>query len=278
MTPDDPRHGTRAGALAHWRSGETPCPPCARAALRASKAAKMRLDKGIRNRIPLGAAAWNILDTVGCTTVASRTGLTRNNLYRMQRGGPDTIVLRSARDKILTVERAFTPIGVHRRLRALAAIGYTMPQIAALVGCHPEPLTRIVRRGNPPQLVKKRIGEGICRAYIELHMKPLPASRIATRQRNRAAANRWATPLAWDRIDDPNEKPSGGVERWHSANDLDPVVVQRFFEGDWNIRSTKAERFAITNRWTGRGGTLGELERITGWKVDRYVTRQDGAA
>jgi hypothetical protein len=28
MTPDDPRHGTRAGCIAHRKDGERPCDPC----------------------------------------------------------------------------------------------------------------------------------------------------------------------------------------------------------------------------------------------------------
>ena len=31
MTPDDPRHGTRAGYDVHYRQGETACDPCRRA-------------------------------------------------------------------------------------------------------------------------------------------------------------------------------------------------------------------------------------------------------
>lgn len=37
MSPDDPRHGTRAGAVAHRKDGETPCDPC-----RKGEAAYMR--------------------------------------------------------------------------------------------------------------------------------------------------------------------------------------------------------------------------------------------
>jgi hypothetical protein len=37
MKPDDPRHGTRAGAVAHRKDGEKPCAPC-----RQGEAAYMR--------------------------------------------------------------------------------------------------------------------------------------------------------------------------------------------------------------------------------------------
>lgn len=37
MQADDPRHGTNAGAVQHWKDKESPCPPCAQAGYRARK-------------------------------------------------------------------------------------------------------------------------------------------------------------------------------------------------------------------------------------------------
>lgn len=214
MRADDPRHGTYAGALAHYRSGVPTCEPCATAARRHTKLAKIRLDRGIRNRIPLGQAAWTILTNVGCTIMARETGLCRNNLYRAQRAGADTLVLRSTRDAILTARQPFTPIGIQRRLRALAAIGYTMQDVADVAEVHREPLTRIVRRDRPPLVVKTTFALGIAAAYDQLHMIPLNRPRYSTRQRATAARRGWAPPIAWDEgaIDDPNAKPELGAD------------------------------------------------------------------
>ena len=163
MSPDDPRHGTYAGALAHRRDGSTACLPCFLAARRYVKAAKMRLEKGIRNRVPLGQRAHDVLTHVGCTTVAEATGLWRNNLYRAHRGGPEQIVLRTTRDAILRVSGP-TPTGIQRRVQALAALGYTLKVIAEASGTHAEGLARMSRKSPAPIRVQPRVMAGIVAA------------------------------------------------------------------------------------------------------------------
>lgn len=198
MKADDPRHGTYAGALAHHRLNFPMCGSCILAQRRHHKRAKMRLAHGVKNRIPLGDAAWKILTDSGCTRVAQMTGLNRNNLYRAQRGGPDIMVLRSTRDAILRVQPP-TAVGIQRRLQALTHIGYSMAEVAAIAGCHFEPLLRI-RRGSSPQVVKTHIAVGVVAAYDQLCMIP-KVGRHATVQRNRALRNEWRSPLAWESID-----------------------------------------------------------------------------
>ncbi len=41
MTLDDPRHGSAAGATAHYRAAQKPCQPCLDAAMRAKKVAQL---------------------------------------------------------------------------------------------------------------------------------------------------------------------------------------------------------------------------------------------
>ncbi len=92
-----------------------------------------------------------------------------------------------------------------------------------------------------------------------------------------AARHGWVPPLAWDDPDDPDETPNVGRDVL-DHDEYDPVVVERFLTGEWDIHATRAERVEITARWMAWGRSLNDLERATGWKAERYVTRQDGAA
>lgn len=56
---------------------------------------------------------------------------------------------------------------------------------------------------------------------------------------------------------------------------LDESVVERILAGDWRLHATKAERIAVTAVWLGVGNSQNALHRRTGWKVDRYVQRDD---
>lgn len=53
MSPDDPRHGTYAGAVAHWmQDGDRPCEDCARAEWRYRKQRKMDALRGNPRSVP----------------------------------------------------------------------------------------------------------------------------------------------------------------------------------------------------------------------------------
>lgn len=57
----------------------------------------------------------------------------------------------------------------------------------------------------------------------------------------------------------------------------DPVVVDRLLAGDMSLArtATTAERRDVVAAWPR---SLAELERLTGWRTDRYVEREEGAA
>lgn len=272
MSPEDPRHGTYAGALAHRRSGVPACLPCQLAARRTVKAAKMRLDKGIRNRIPLGQRAYDILTNVGPTPVAEATGLWRNNLYRAQRRGPDALVLRTTRDAILAVSGP-TPVGVQRRLQALAAVGHTMDAIAQAAGVHFERLARISRAAEPPARVTPRVARAVAAAYEQLQATAPAPGRETTRRRTLSEQRGWLPPHVWDDIDDGTEDPLAEI-----ADDyVDEAVVLRLIAGD-RVPSTRAEKVEAMRRWLDAGNAQAALCNVHGWQHGRYVDRQDGAA
>lgn len=268
MRPDDSRHGTHAGALAHRRGGTPMCLPCQIAARRYVKAAKLRLERGVRNRIPLGQRAWDILTNVGPTPVAEATGLWRNNLYRLQRGGPDQIVVRSTRDAILSVQ-APTAVGIQRRVRALAALGYTFEAISQHADVHPEWLARMSRADVPPR-VSQRIVETIAVAYEKLHDTPPPEDRWVVGRRSKSVRRGWVSPTAWDDIDDPAEDPLAEGD----PDYLDPVLIERIIAGDYalldHLPPTASARTEIARQWYASGRSLNDLEHLGRFRVHTY--------
>jgi hypothetical protein len=91
-----------------------------------------------------------------------------------------------------------------RRIRALQAIGWTHAEIAAAAGLSVDAIRSPVHRGTS---VYRATADGIERAYDALCMKVAPDSRNARYCRTAAARRGWAPPLAWDNIDDPDERP-----------------------------------------------------------------------
>ena len=202
MSPDDPRHGTYAGAVAHWREQDKPCGPCALAAARRRKLNRLRREEGRPGLVPA--------------------------------------------------------LGTVRRLQALQAIGYGYPRLARETGIPEKSLRNPTYRGS---WVYRATAEAVAVAYERLCMTPLDGP-YARRSRNMAANKGWLPPLAWDAIDDPDERPN------HRARDLEPddVAIERALSGDFDIRLTRAERLEVVRRWTRSDN---ELERRTGWNVAR---------
>lgn len=174
-------------------------------------------------------------------------------------------------------------LGSQRRLRALQAIGYSRVRIARELGYSGDgSFNRVLQSKTILAVTEQRISE----VYDRLSMV-IPNGPGATRARNWAARNGHLPPLAWEDIDDPNDEPSEGYkpvgpsfdERGNFAastpEPMDEVAVVRILNGDWRLSCSPAEKAGVVARWTG---THNELARLTGWKVERYTDRQDGAA
>ncbi|MEW5810306.1 MAG: hypothetical protein AB1925_12715 [Actinomycetota bacterium] len=92
--------------------------------------------------------------------------------------------------------------GTQRRLRALAAIGYTQEYIGDRIGTVQRHIANLMIR----EKVSGATAHRVAKVFDELHMTPGP-SEIA---RRRAALKGWLPPLAWDEgtIDDPAAQPT----------------------------------------------------------------------
>lgn len=92
-------------------------------------------------------------------------------------------------------------VGVHRRLRALQWMGYTLPDLAERLGMGYTAIYHYMRR----DLVTVDTATNVAKLYNELSMKVGPNDR----ERWRAYRNGWFPPMAWEEhtIDDPDAEP-----------------------------------------------------------------------
>lgn len=277
MSPDDPRHGTRPGALQHYKDGEKPCGPCAAETYRVEKAAKLRRARGHANLLPLGEEAWRIVSNplASRRQLSAATGVSTAQIARLARRGPSAIVQRSTRDSILNGGRslhAITAIGLQRRLQALSAIGWSMKVIADQYGIWADPLCSLRRRANP-KAVKLEFARVIVRIYDDLSMKLPPAGISADRTRMLAAQHGYLSPLAWEdeTIDDPAAKPVGISDQHAKKEGLDESAIERRMAGDRSAKTRGPENFEVVRRLLADGRSQRWIANRTGLKVERYL-------
>ena len=167
-------------------------------------------------------------------------------------------------------DEAFIPgEGAARRVRALMRMGWTHGDLneRGLVTRSLVPLTY--------QQMLARKWRRVAAVYAELSMQPGPSRFTASR----AATRGYVPPLGWDDVDDPDEQPSDWEYRERkrvngTTADLEPVdqnVIERILAGEWRLPASPLERIEVARQWAADGGSVNELARRTGWKVDRYL-------
>lgn len=137
-------------------------------------------------------------------------------IYGMNGKAPSRRVRRETADAILGIQPAPAPgvrvdsTGTKRRLQALVAIGWSIEKLAAASGIDRQRLDGAMRGRQVLLDTKTRV----IALYDELWDQRPPEgdhrARIAAeRSRNRARANGWLPPAAWDddTIDDPSSGP-----------------------------------------------------------------------
>lgn len=178
----------------------------------------------------------------------------------------------------LTGQRLSVPaLGAQRRIQALMAMGWTGNNIAKVAGFkHPNYVRRVLvgQKGKPCTWLERKTHDAIVEAFEKLAMKLPPSLPHHARTRTMARRRGFLPPLAWDDIDNPAERPRRTSDL-RMGDDVDEIAVERVLAGDPSGHTTTAEKREVVRRWTG---TRNELERLTGWNVTRYTTREDGAA
>lgn len=159
------------------------------------------------------------------------------------------------------------PTGTIRRLQALAALGYTFPQISRALGHEDTWANQLTRRNRP---LHRRNAQKVARLFDAWSMEPAPKTRYAARTRRYAKVKGWAPPLAWDdnTIDDPNAVPH--IDAPRDRDYVDEVSVRRLLNGE-RVDCTPAEREEVIRRWLADGRSVNELDRLTGWNVRRML-------
>lgn len=96
-------------------------------------------------------------------------------------------------------------LGAQRRIRALVRMGWRYQDIAAIAFPNSTSSKQFIKAIMGRQTMHRSTFEAIDRAYSRLSANRGPSQQNATLALNRG----WPPPLAWDDIDDANEKPQG---------------------------------------------------------------------
>ncbi|MYR46761.1 hypothetical protein [Streptomyces sp. SID5910] len=178
---------------------------------RREKAARLRRLRGIPGCTPTEPVLQHIhtLKKHGWTNpeIADTAGVDRRTIHNIIHSAVANVHQRTARS-ILALRPDDVPnrvpaVGTRRRLEALAVMGWPMAHVAEEAGIRGTQVTEIVvgRRKRIP----RGQAEAVDRIFRERALKPGPSKRTRTI----AAQNGWVSALAWDDIDDPDEKPRG---------------------------------------------------------------------
>lgn len=161
--------------------------------------------------------------------------------------------------------RAIPALGYQRRIKALMALGWSYQALADAAGwAHRNHVRRVVegQKGKPTRYLERATASTIGEVFERLCMT-VPQGPYAKRTRMLAARKGYLPPLAWDDIDDPNERPAKvyshakRVDRDH----VDPIVIERVLAGDRQPMTTKERREVVARA------------RALGWSEETIYAR-----
>lgn len=176
--------------------------------------------------------------------------------------------------------RSLPALGTMRRLQALATLGHTFARMADAMAMTQSGAHALATR--PRAYVRATTAAKVDALYDAWSMTLPPADTARQRKaaayvRGVAAKRGWAPPLAWDDID-TDRRPLRPAAPRRSV--VDDALVLRILGGDWHLApiATPDERTAVTTSWTRSGRSLNDLERLTGWRANRYTDTQGDTA
>lgn len=159
-------------------------------------------------------------------------------------------------------------LGTARRLQALAAIGWSITELAVQCDYRKSMIGHLQTRRRPQIL--RATADRVAEVYERLSMRLGPS---CTRTRKRAARLGWAPPLAWDDIDSPTGRAAGAVMDLAA----DEVAVMRAVAGDLaGARLSHADTQEAIRRLREMGETAAEIARRVG--VSRRTAERTSAA
>lgn len=208
-----PPHGTDARYKGN-RTGTRPpcrCTTCKRGHRQADLQRELRRQRGERNLVPIEEVLPHILmlraSGMSQTLIARQAGVSQAVISYITTGRNKTVQTEKAK-KILAVRpRRFDgnaerpAIGSIRRIRALYSLGHSRAVISTLSGLSVASITLLAE--GRWKVIDNEAATSLAATYRQLMHK----RGDSWKNERRAAAERWAGPLAWDDIDDPNEQP-----------------------------------------------------------------------
>jgi hypothetical protein len=286
VNADDPRHGKRAGYLAGCHDD---C--CAIPNRRWTKRYRLQAARnGGRTTVPAEPIKAHVLElqkSMSLCSIGKASGTSSAQLSRVLQGVHAR--MRTATAAAIMAVRPDNPVGGHyisaigsrRRLQALAAIGYSFERLAPRLGGYGTTNMRILAYQERPWITSD-VAIRIKTAYDELSMQ-LPAApdrfhqASITKARNRAKAQGWVPPLAWDdeTIDDPNAHPVGIHDDHKAIRTVDESLILRRMAGDRTAKTRGPENCEVVRRLLAGGRSQRWIRDHTGLKVERYLPHAD---
>lgn len=278
MTPDDSRHGSRAGYVAGCADN---C--CRPHHLRYQKMSSLRRLQEGAQRIP-GTQVREVLDRwalQGVTpyAIAVAAGICDSTLDELHNGRRDQI-LRSTAQKVINVtEHDLDPYSkvfadlTRQRAYSLMAAGFTLTWISQHApGISPTGKWR----------TEDKVQVRVARSVRDLY-QTAPLSGPSKMTAGKAKANGHRHPLAWDdpsTLAWPTGKPEHTAVGAHRARktDVDHAVIERVLSGD-RLPMTTAERREVVARARAKGWSLLQIEERCGIsKPERIVAEMAEAS
>lgn len=279
MSPEDPRHGSEAGYEQHRREGEDPrdvCFPCYEGKLLAARRRTKRKTMGYRYMFPADVVRARLGQwrDSGATygEIADHVGIEEGVIWEIVNDGSPTVYARTAKRILSAKGWPVTTLGLTRRVRALAAMGWTMPNIAEACQVHHDTIVDVRRR--QADFTSRKVRTGIVAGYDHLSVTfPNAGTKQEkagiTRARNHAIKQGWAPPLAWDDIDDPNERPgrpASEPERG-KAGSVAPMLEDAEWLADSDLSLTAVVERLDVNRNTFRDACRRENRMDLYWRL-----------
>lgn len=280
ICPDDHKHGETPTC---YRAHKCSCTPCCEANTERGRARKALLERGspTSSKVPVLPVQDHIADllTAGFprSTVAAMARVGTETLFDIESASPDHRIYPTTANKILAVDAdlEFVPAhlfitarGVQRRIRALAARGWSLEEIARLLGwsdARRESILKVER-------VRAWVHQSLSALYEEIWNTEPPATTLAEcavrdRTIRRARQMGWAPQMGWDDIDADEAPVAVEVD----PELVDEVAVELALQWHW-VQLTDVERQVVIARGTELGMSAEELAECVG-RCSRTVQR-----
>lgn len=170
---------------------------------------------GFVDAAPVVERYW-LLRERGLSTaaIARLSGVHRDTLAKMGTWAEGRVRAETA-ERVMSVrvpatwvqsQARVSAVGTVRRIQALACLGHSLGAIARELGVTQQAVTVLLSRDMVAASTAVRVS-----ALFDRWQFLVGSS---SRARNHAKRMGWAPPLAWDCIDDPDETPDVGVQKW----------------------------------------------------------------